>query len=46
MLAVIMGQGAGTAAAVAVRDGVLPRDVNIRKVQDELRKAGVPLPQK
>ncbi|WP_428938815.1 FAD-dependent oxidoreductase [Fontivita pretiosa] len=46
MLSVIMGQAAGTAAAIAVQDGVLPRDVNIRKVQAELRKAGVPLPQK
>ncbi len=46
MLAVIMGQGAGTAAAVAVKDNVKPRDVDIRKVQAELRKAGIPLPEK
>ena len=46
MLSVIMGQGAGTAAAVAVKEGVLPKDVPIRKVQAELRKAGIPLPEK
>jgi hypothetical protein len=46
MLAVIMGQAAGTAAAISVQDGVTPRNVNIRKVQEALRKGGVPLPQK
>jgi hypothetical protein len=46
MLSVIMGQAAGTAAAVAVKDGVTPRHVNIRKVQAELRKAGIPLSEK
>jgi hypothetical protein len=46
MLAVIMGQAAGTAAAISVEDGVAPRNVNIRKVQEALRKGGVPLPQK
>jgi len=46
MLSVIMGQAAGTAAAIAVQDGVPPRDVNIRKVQAALRQAGVPLPEK
>jgi hypothetical protein len=46
MLAVIMGQAAGTAAAISVQDGVMPRNVNIRKVQAELRKGGVPLPMK
>ena len=46
MLSVIMGQAAGTAAAVAVKDGTSARDVNIRKVQAEMRKAGVPLPEK
>jgi hypothetical protein len=46
MLSVIMGQAAGTAAAVAVKDHTTARDVNIRKVQAELRKAGVPLPEK
>lgn len=42
----IMGQAAGTAAGVAVADGVSPREVNIRKVQAKLRGAGVGLPEK
>jgi hypothetical protein len=46
MLSVIMGQAAGTAAAISVQDGVAPRNVNIRKVQNALREAGVPLPEK
>jgi hypothetical protein len=46
MLAVIMGQAAGTAAAVAVQDGADARTVNIRKVQAELRRDGVPIPEK
>jgi hypothetical protein len=46
MLSVIMGQAAGTAAAVAVKEGVSAKNVNIRKVQAELRKAGIPLPEK
>jgi hypothetical protein len=41
-----MGQAAGTAAAVAVQDGVAPRQVDIRKVQSKLRAAGVEIPQK
>jgi hypothetical protein len=32
--------GVGTAAAIAVQDGVLPRDVDISKVQARLRAAG------
>ncbi|WP_428939201.1 FAD-dependent oxidoreductase [Fontivita pretiosa] len=46
MLSVIMGQAAGTAAAIAVRDGTTARDVNIRKVQAQLRKDGVAIPDK
>jgi hypothetical protein len=46
MLSVTMGQAAGTAAAIAVQDGVTPREVSIRKVQAALRKAGVGLPEK
>lgn len=46
MLSMIMGQAAGTAAAIAVQDGVSPKDVNIRKVQAELREDGVPIPAK
>ena len=33
----------GTAAAVAVQDGVRPRDVDVSKVQERLRAAGVTL---
>ncbi len=36
-----IGQGVGTAAAVAVRDNVELRNANIRKVQDILLKTGV-----
>ena len=36
-----IGQGVGTAAAIAVRDGVRPRDVDVSKVQASLLKAGV-----
>jgi hypothetical protein len=38
-----MGFGVGTAAAVAVQDGVRPRDVDVSKVQERLRAAGVTL---
>ncbi len=34
---IVVGQAAGTAAAVAVRDGVQPREVDVTKVQDLLR---------
>jgi len=44
MLSVIMGQAAGTAAAIAVQDGVTPREVSIPKLQARLREAGVALP--
>lgn len=37
------GQGAGVAAAVAVRDGVPPQDVDVAAVQAELRRQGVRL---
>ncbi len=36
-----VGQGVGAAAAVAVRDGVRPRDVDVRKVQELLKSFGV-----
>jgi hypothetical protein len=38
------GQAAGTAAALAVKQGVAPRRVNIRDVQAELKKTGVEIP--
>jgi hypothetical protein len=39
----VMGQGAGVAAAVAVRDGVPLRDVRISDVQAKLRRQGAPV---
>ena len=36
-----IGQGVGTAAAIAVQDGVRPRDVSVSKVQASLLAAGV-----
>ncbi len=36
----VVGQGAGTAAAVAARDGLQPRDVDVSKVQALLRSQG------
>jgi len=39
----IVGQGAGVAAAVSVRDGVVPRSVDIGAVQRELQAQGVSL---
>jgi len=38
-----MGQAAGTAAALSVRDGVRPRDVEINKLLDALTDAGARL---
>jgi hypothetical protein len=38
-----MGHGVGTAAAIAVQDGVRPRDVDVAKVQARLMAAGVTL---
>ena len=38
-----VGQGVGTAAAVAVKEGILPRDVDVKKVQAILNQAGVSL---
>ena len=46
MLAMIMGQAAGTSAAISVEDGVPVKDVPIRKGQAALRKTGVGLPEK
>jgi hypothetical protein len=45
-LTTIMGQAAGTAAAVAAADGTLVKGVDIRKVQAALRQAGVGIPEK
>ncbi len=39
-----LGQAAGTAAALAVKNNLDLRKVNYRALQDSLRKQGVPLP--
>lgn len=39
------GQAAGTACAIAVKDGTTPRRVDISKLQDALRKSGVQIPE-
>lgn len=39
----IVGQGAGVTAAVSVRDGIVPRDVDITHVHEELKAQGVSL---
>ncbi len=36
-----IGQGVGVAAAVAVRDNVLPRDVDVKEVQKILHSSGI-----
>ena len=41
---VAMGEAAGTAAAIALKDGVLPRKVDTKKVQKKLLEQGVWLP--
>ncbi len=38
-----IGEAVGTAAAKALHDGVSVQDVNVQELQQELRKAGVPL---
>jgi FAD dependent oxidoreductase len=42
---VAYGQAAGTAAALAVRDGIQPRRVDCRELQAHLRQQGVKLPE-
>jgi hypothetical protein len=39
-----MGQAAGTAAALAIKQGVNPRQLDYRLLQETLRNQGVPLP--
>ncbi len=41
---IAMGQAAGTAAAIAVKQGIKPRNVDYRELQKTLKKQGVPLP--
>ena len=38
----MMGQAAGTAAALAARDGILPGEIYIPALQERLRKDGIP----
>lgn len=42
-LTMVVGQGAGAAAAVSAQTGVTPRNVNIAAVQEELERQGVSL---
>jgi hypothetical protein len=42
-LTMVVGQGAGVAAAIAAGDNTIPRDVDIERVQQELRRQGVQL---
>jgi hypothetical protein len=41
---IAMGEAAGTAAALAVKQGINPRQVDYRKLQERLMGQGVPLP--
>ena len=41
----ITGQAAGTAAAIACRNQVQPKDINLRELQEILRNQGIKLPQ-
>ncbi len=41
---IAMGQAAGTAAALALKNGVSVRRVNYKELQNSLTKQGVPLP--
>ena len=41
MACTVSGQGAGVAAAVSLRDGKLTGQVDIAKVQEELKRQGV-----
>mmetsp|Transcript_22590 Transcript_22590/g.43134 ORF Transcript_22590/g.43134 Transcript_22590/m.43134 type:complete len:84 (+) Transcript_22590:1-252(+) len=43
MACAVTGQGAGVAAAVSVWEDTTVREVDVRKVQRELRKQGVSL---
>ncbi len=39
--AVVMGQAIGTAAALSIKKGVPPRDLDVSLLQQELGKGGV-----
>jgi hypothetical protein len=38
--AVVMGQAIGTAAALSIKEGVSPRELDVRLLQTELKNAG------
>jgi hypothetical protein len=41
----LTGQAAGTAASLSIQDKCIPEQVNMRKLQDYLKKQGVQLPE-
>lgn len=43
--AMLMGQACGTAAAIAVKEGVDVKDVDVKKIQESLRKQNVLIPE-
>jgi len=40
----LTGQAAGAAAAISVKENIMPRNINIRKLQRALKEGGVELP--
>jgi len=40
------GQSAGTAAALSIKEGVIPRNLNVKMLQQQLRKDGAYLPER
>jgi hypothetical protein len=40
----LTGQAAGTAAALSIQDKCVPEKINIRKLQDNLKKQGIDVP--
>ena len=40
----LTGQAAGTAAALSIQDKCVPEKINIRKLQDNLKKQGIDIP--
>jgi hypothetical protein len=40
------GQSAGTAAALSIKEGIIPRKLNVKILQQQLRKDGAYLPER